>query len=133
MVPDRQMDPYFAEFVPLTKEMEPKAHMHQGSSFSTFLEGSSSFATGNMGTCWDRERGVLRLEHSARIPVPGQEACRGDYCYAAPVAGSGAAACGECEGIGKSVGGEAGKGGWDWDVGWGLLFQNRRPAVPGTW
>jgi quercetin dioxygenase-like cupin family protein len=39
MVPDRQMDPYFAEFVPLTKEMEPKAHMHPGSEFLYVLEG----------------------------------------------------------------------------------------------
>ena len=39
MVPDRQMDPYFAEFVPLTKEMEPKAHMHPGFEFLYVLEG----------------------------------------------------------------------------------------------
>ena len=39
MVPDRHMDPYFAEFVPLTKEMEPKAHMHPGFEFLYVLEG----------------------------------------------------------------------------------------------
>ncbi len=39
MVPDRHMDPYFAEFVPLTKEMEPKAHLHPGSEFLYVLEG----------------------------------------------------------------------------------------------
>ncbi len=30
MVPDRHMDPYFAEFVPLPAQVEPKAHMHAG-------------------------------------------------------------------------------------------------------
>jgi transcriptional regulator with XRE-family HTH domain len=39
MVPDRHMDPYFAEFVPLTKEMTPKAHMHPGFEFLFVLEG----------------------------------------------------------------------------------------------
>src|ERR1017187_9628738 len=39
MVPDRHMDPYFAEFVPLTKEMEAKAHMHAGFEFLYVLEG----------------------------------------------------------------------------------------------
>src|SRR5208282_3990936 len=39
MVPDRYMDPYFAEFVPLTKEMEPKAHMHPGYEFLYVLDG----------------------------------------------------------------------------------------------
>ena len=39
MVPDRHMDPYFAEFVPLTKEMEPKAHMHPGYEFLYILDG----------------------------------------------------------------------------------------------
>jgi len=39
MVPDRHMDPYFAEFAPLTKEMEPKAHMHGGFEFLYVLDG----------------------------------------------------------------------------------------------
>jgi transcriptional regulator with XRE-family HTH domain len=39
MVPDRHMDPFFAEFVPRTKEMEPKAHMHPGFEFLYVLEG----------------------------------------------------------------------------------------------
>jgi transcriptional regulator with XRE-family HTH domain len=39
MVPDRHMDPYFAEFIPLTKEMEPKGHMHPGFEFLYLLEG----------------------------------------------------------------------------------------------
>src|SRR5208337_3111202 len=39
LVPDRYMDPYFAEFQPLTKEMEPKAHMHPGYEFLYVLDG----------------------------------------------------------------------------------------------
>jgi transcriptional regulator with XRE-family HTH domain len=39
MVPDRYMDPYFAEFVPLTAEMEPRAHMHPGFEFLYVLGG----------------------------------------------------------------------------------------------
>jgi len=39
LVPDRDMDPYFAEFQPLTEETAPKAHMHQGFEFLYLLEG----------------------------------------------------------------------------------------------
>jgi transcriptional regulator with XRE-family HTH domain len=49
MVPDRQMDPYYAEFVPLTKEMEPKAHMHPGSEFLYVLEGELEVRHGEQG------------------------------------------------------------------------------------
>jgi transcriptional regulator with XRE-family HTH domain len=39
MVPDRHMDPYFAEFVPPPGNVEPKAHMHQGFEFLYVLTG----------------------------------------------------------------------------------------------
>lgn len=39
MVPDRHMDPYFAEFVPTAANSEPKAHMHQGFEFLYLLDG----------------------------------------------------------------------------------------------
>ena len=39
MVPDRHMDPYFAEFVPLPKTQEPKAHVHPGYEFLYVLDG----------------------------------------------------------------------------------------------
>ncbi len=39
MVPDRSMDPYFAEFLPLAKEAAPKAHMHAGFEFLYVLDG----------------------------------------------------------------------------------------------
>ncbi len=39
LVPDRYMDPYFAEFIPLTKETTPKAHMHEGFEFLYVLDG----------------------------------------------------------------------------------------------
>ncbi len=47
MVPDRHMDPYFAEFVPLTKDMEPKAHLHPGSEFLYVLEGELELQHGD--------------------------------------------------------------------------------------
>ena len=39
MVPDRHMDPYFAEFIPLAEHQEPKAHLHPGFEFLYVLEG----------------------------------------------------------------------------------------------
>ncbi len=39
LVADRQMDPYFAEFVPLSQEMKPSAHLHGGFEFLYVLEG----------------------------------------------------------------------------------------------
>jgi transcriptional regulator with XRE-family HTH domain len=47
MVPDRQMDPYFAEFVPLTKGQEPKAHKHPGAEFLYVLEGELELRHGD--------------------------------------------------------------------------------------
>lgn len=47
MVPDRSMDPYFAEFVPLTKEMEPKAHVHPGCEFLYILDGELDLQHGD--------------------------------------------------------------------------------------
>jgi transcriptional regulator with XRE-family HTH domain len=47
MVPDRHMDPYFAEFVPLTKEMDPKAHMHPGYEFLYLLDGDMEVRHGD--------------------------------------------------------------------------------------
>ena len=39
MVPDRHMDPYFAQFIPLEKDHEARAHMHAGFEFLYMLEG----------------------------------------------------------------------------------------------
>jgi transcriptional regulator with XRE-family HTH domain len=39
MVPDRHMDPYFAEFQPLGKETLPKPHIHAGYEFLYVLDG----------------------------------------------------------------------------------------------
>jgi transcriptional regulator with XRE-family HTH domain len=47
MVPDRYMDPFFAEFVPLTKETEPTAHMHPGFEFLYVLEGELELRHGD--------------------------------------------------------------------------------------
>jgi quercetin dioxygenase-like cupin family protein/DNA-binding XRE family transcriptional regulator len=47
MVPDRHMDPYFAQFVPLEKNQEPKAHMHPGYEFLYVLEGELDLRHGD--------------------------------------------------------------------------------------
>ena len=39
MVPDRHMDPYFAEFVPQEKDRDVRPHMHPGYEFLYVLEG----------------------------------------------------------------------------------------------
>ncbi len=46
MVPDRHMDPYFAEFIPLGAHQEPKAHMHPGYEFLYVLDGELSLQHG---------------------------------------------------------------------------------------
>lgn len=40
MVPDRHLDPYFAEFVPLKKAVEVRPHVHPGYEFLYLLSGS---------------------------------------------------------------------------------------------
>jgi hypothetical protein len=39
MVPDRQLDPYYAEFVPLKKSVEVRPHVHPGYEFLYILDG----------------------------------------------------------------------------------------------
>ncbi len=39
LVPDRQLDPYFAEFLPLDRDREPRAHQHMGCEFLYLLTG----------------------------------------------------------------------------------------------
>ncbi len=46
LVADRQMDPYFAEFVPLALGAAPRAHVHAGSEFLFVLEGEMEIAHG---------------------------------------------------------------------------------------
>ncbi len=47
MVPDRAMDPYFAQFIPLEKDHEARAHMHQGFEFLYVLEGQLDIRHGD--------------------------------------------------------------------------------------
>jgi transcriptional regulator with XRE-family HTH domain len=46
LVPDRAMDPYFAEFQPLAKETDIKPHLHAGFEFLYVLEGELDFQHG---------------------------------------------------------------------------------------
>ena len=47
MAADRNMDPYFAEFIPLARTPEPKAHMHPGFEFLYVLEGELELRHGD--------------------------------------------------------------------------------------
>ncbi len=53
MVTDRHMDPYFAEFVPLPPEVEPKAHMHPGVEFLYVLTGQLALLHGGQEALLD--------------------------------------------------------------------------------
>ncbi len=50
MVPDRHMDPYLAEFVPLPEDVEPKAHMHAGFEFLFVTHGELALQHGDQET-----------------------------------------------------------------------------------
>src|SRR3974390_2354581 len=50
MVPDRHMDPYFAEFVPLAAGQSPKAHVHAGYEFLYVLDGELDLQHGENHT-----------------------------------------------------------------------------------
>lgn len=47
MVPDRHMDPYLAEFVPLPENVEPRSHMHTGFEFLYVLAGELALRHGD--------------------------------------------------------------------------------------
>jgi transcriptional regulator with XRE-family HTH domain len=47
MVPDRHMDPYFAQFIPLEKGHEPRAHVHPGYECLYVLEGELALRHGD--------------------------------------------------------------------------------------
>ncbi len=40
LVPDRQLDPYFAEFIPMKAGKPPRAHQHEGCEFLYLLSGT---------------------------------------------------------------------------------------------
>ena len=50
LVPDRHMDPYFAEFLPLAGNGEAKAHMHAGFEFLYLLDGEMEVRHGDKGS-----------------------------------------------------------------------------------
>ena len=47
MVPDRQVDPYFAEFVPLKKNQDVRPHVHPGHEFFYVLDGAIDIRHGD--------------------------------------------------------------------------------------
>ncbi len=48
LVPDRQLDPYFAEFLPMKPGREPKAHQHVGYEFLYLLSGEMDIKHGEI-------------------------------------------------------------------------------------
>jgi transcriptional regulator with XRE-family HTH domain len=46
MVADRHMDPYFAEFIPLAENVEPRSHMHPGFEFLYVVAGELTLRHG---------------------------------------------------------------------------------------
>src|SRR5260370_28186303 len=46
LVPDRQLDPYFAEFLPMKEGREPRAHQHAGCEFLYLLSGTMTLRHG---------------------------------------------------------------------------------------
>ncbi len=61
MVPDRNMDPYFAEFVPLAEDVDPSAHMHPGFEFLYLLEGELEIHHGDQ-RCTLRPRDAIYFD-----------------------------------------------------------------------
>jgi mannose-6-phosphate isomerase-like protein (cupin superfamily) len=64
MVPDRHMDPYFAEFVPLAGDANPSAHMHPGFEFLYLLEGELEIHHGDQ-QCTLRPRDAVYFDSGA--------------------------------------------------------------------
>ena len=48
LVPDRQLDPYFAEFLPNKQDREPRAHQHPGCEFLYLLTGQMDVQHGEV-------------------------------------------------------------------------------------
>jgi transcriptional regulator with XRE-family HTH domain len=61
MVPDRHMDPYFAEFVPHAEETELRAHLHPGFEFLYLLEGELEIRHGDQ-QCTLRPRDAVYFD-----------------------------------------------------------------------
>jgi transcriptional regulator with XRE-family HTH domain len=58
MVPDRQLDPYYAEFLPVTKLQEIRPHVHPGFEFLYVLEGSLEVRHGDTKQVLQKGDGV---------------------------------------------------------------------------
>lgn len=75
MVPDRHLDPYYAEFVPLTGASEAKPHVHPGYEFLFVLEGDLEIKHGDKSNVVESGDSVYfdaSTPHSYRCagPVP---------------------------------------------------------------
>ncbi len=121
MVPDRHMDPYFAEFMPPAQAVEPKAHLHPGFEFLYVLDGELAIRHGEHESTLEagdavyfdastphsyvcvgkKPAGAIIVTMHQAMPAPAGTALRpvgaqpGPRPVAGPVAGPGAAGFGE--------------------------------------
>ncbi len=73
MVPDRPMDPYFAEFIPLTGAVEPRRICIRASSFFICWRERSNFATASSNASWRRAtRSTLTPARRTPINAPAR-------------------------------------------------------------
>lgn len=74
MVPDRHLDPYYAEFVPLKKSQEVRPHVHPGYEFLYLLEGELEIRHGDRAHVLEPGDGVYfdaSTPHSYRCAGKG--------------------------------------------------------------
>ena len=74
LVPDRQLDPYFAEFLPAKPAQEPRAHQHFGCEFLYVLSGSLTIRHGSQVHQAEQGDAIYfdaSTTHSYECPGPG--------------------------------------------------------------
>ncbi len=88
MVPDRHMDPYFAEFVPLPEQCGAQIAHARGIRVPIRARGRAGAAARRPGSCaGPRRRRLLRRRHAALLPLRRQQAGRGHHRHHASGAG----------------------------------------------
>ena len=85
LVPDRTLDPYLAEFIPLKKGVEVRSHVHPGFEFLYVLSGEMDIRHGSQNYVLAPGRfSVFRRQHAAQLSLLRHRKCASDYCDAAP-------------------------------------------------
>ncbi len=102
LVPDRTLDPYLAEFIPLNKGVEVRSHVHPGFRISVRAEWRDGYSA------WIAELysgagrfSLFRREHAAQLSLFRHRKRASHYCDAAP--GSPGAALDELATVGDGA------------------------------